>query len=67
MRMDEEQRLLHAAAEKCVGVLAGRNPRRAETARKMIQARLRKRYGRTSLSDISGRVFPSSRSQDGLD
>jgi predicted transcriptional regulator len=43
---DEEQRRLHAAAEGCLGVLAGRNPRRAETARKAIQAKLRKRYGR---------------------
>jgi hypothetical protein len=43
---DEEQRRLHAAAEACVGILAGRNPRRSETAREAIQSKLRKRYGR---------------------
>jgi predicted transcriptional regulator len=43
---DEEQLRLHTAAEECLGALAGRNPRRAETAREAIRAKLRKRYGR---------------------
>ena len=43
---DEAQRRLHAAAAKCIGVLTGRNPRRAETAREEIRRRLRRRRGR---------------------
>lgn len=43
---DEEQRRLHEAAGSCLGVLAGRNSRRAEAARESIKARLRKRYAR---------------------
>jgi len=43
---DEEQRRLHAAAASCLGVLAGRNRRRAETAREAVRARLRQRYAR---------------------
>lgn len=41
---DEAQRKLHAAAERCLGVLAGGNPRRAETAREAIRERLGRRY-----------------------
>ena len=37
---EEHQRRLHAEAEVCLGVLAGRNPRRAETARETIRKRL---------------------------
>jgi predicted transcriptional regulator len=43
---DEEQRRLHEAASNCVGVFAGRNPRRSENAREAIQARLRRRRAR---------------------
>jgi hypothetical protein len=43
---NETQRKLHAAAASCLGVLAGRNPRRAESARKSIRERLRRRYAR---------------------
>jgi hypothetical protein len=43
---DEEQRGLHDAASRCLGAFAGRNGRRAETARLAIQDRLRRRYAR---------------------
>lgn len=43
---DEAQRELHKSAAKCIGVLAGRNSRRAETARATIRERLRRRRGR---------------------
>ena len=43
---DEEQRRLHAAAAGCLGVLAGGNPRRSETARQSIRARLARRCAR---------------------
>jgi len=43
---DEEQRRLHAAAAKSVGALAGRNPHRSETARKLVRQRLGQRYAR---------------------
>ncbi|MGA2300523.1 MAG: hypothetical protein ABSG77_07505 [Candidatus Acidiferrum sp.] len=43
---DEEQKRLHAAAEKCIGVIAGKNPRRAETAAATIRKSLRRQYGR---------------------
>lgn len=43
---DDDQRRLHAAAEKCLGVLAGGNSRRSETARQAIRDRLRRRRGR---------------------
>jgi hypothetical protein len=43
---DEAQRRLHTAAASCLGVLTGRNPRRAETARQAIRDRLGRRYGR---------------------
>jgi len=39
---DEAQRSLHAEVETCLGILAGRNPRRAETARDAIRKRLRR-------------------------
>ena len=42
----EEQIRLHAAAEKCLGTIEGRNSRRAETARNLIRSRLRRRHGR---------------------
>jgi hypothetical protein len=43
---DAEQRRLHRAAAGCIGVLAGHNPRRAETARESIRQRLGRRYAR---------------------
>ena len=44
---DEEwQRKLHAAAEKCFGVLSGGAPRRSQTVRESVRERLRRRYGR---------------------
>jgi hypothetical protein len=43
---EEAQRRLHAAAGRCLGVLAGGNPRRAETAREAILERLKRRHAR---------------------
>jgi hypothetical protein len=43
---DEAQRELHKFAAKCIGVLEGRNSRRAETARETIRERLRQRRDR---------------------
>jgi hypothetical protein len=43
---DEAQRELHKSAAKCIGVLAGRNPRRAETARETIRERLKRHRDR---------------------
>ena len=39
----EAQRKLHASAASCLGAIAGRNARRAETAREAIRKRLRSR------------------------
>ena len=43
---DEEQRRLHKAGMKCVGAIAGGNPRRAESAREAIRERLKRRNAR---------------------
>ena len=43
---DDAQRKLHASAARSIGVVAGRDPRRAETAREVIRKRLRRRYAR---------------------
>lgn len=43
---NEEQHRLHALAESCLGALAGGNPRRSETARKLVRERLSRRYAR---------------------
>jgi hypothetical protein len=43
---DEAQRELQKAAAQCLGVLAGRNPCRAETAREEIRRRLGQRRAR---------------------
>jgi len=43
---DQAQRKLHTAAARCLGVLAGLNSRRAETAREVVRRRLRRRYAR---------------------
>jgi post-segregation antitoxin (ccd killing protein) len=43
---DEVQRALHKSAARCLGSIAGANPRRAETGRRTIREKLRSRYGR---------------------
>lgn len=43
---DEEQRRLHEAAASCVGSIAGRNPLRAETAKKAVKEILRQKRAR---------------------
>jgi hypothetical protein len=43
---DEAQQELHAAADHCLGMLAGHNPHRAETAREIVRRRLQRRHGR---------------------
>ena len=43
---DQAQRKLHTAATRCLGVLAGINSRRAETAREAVRKRLKRRYDR---------------------
>ena len=43
---EEEQRRLHLAAARCLGVLASGNARRSETAREAVRTRLRRRHGR---------------------
>jgi hypothetical protein len=40
---EQDQPGLHATAERFIGAFAGRNPRRAETARQTIAQRLRRR------------------------
>lgn len=46
VRDEEAQSRLHASVACCLGVLAGGNPRRAETAREIVRKRLRQRYAR---------------------
>jgi transposase-like protein len=41
------QRKLHAAAEKCIGVLSGLTPGRAETVRETVRRRVRERILRS--------------------
>jgi hypothetical protein len=41
---DDAQRALHAGAERCLGVLASGDPRRAESARKTVRERIHRRY-----------------------
>ena len=43
---DEEQKRLHAIAEQYIGVVSGRNPRRAETSAATIRKSLCQKYGR---------------------
>jgi hypothetical protein len=42
----DEQTRPHKAASKCLGTIAGGNPRRSETARQAVRRRLRRQYGR---------------------
>jgi hypothetical protein len=41
-----EQRRLHEAAAKCIGVLKGDSSRQSENVREIVRDRLRQRYGR---------------------
>jgi hypothetical protein len=43
---DEEQRRIHEAASDCLGAFAGRDRRRAETARQSVRQRLSRRHAR---------------------
>jgi hypothetical protein len=43
---EEAQRERHAAAERYLGILTGRNQHKAETAREAVRKQLRRRYGR---------------------
>ena len=43
---EETQRQLHAAAARCLGVLAGGDPERSERARETLRERLRRRHAR---------------------
>jgi predicted transcriptional regulator len=43
---DEVQSALQAEVASCLGVFAGRHPRRAETARELIRKRLARRRAR---------------------
>ena len=43
---DEEQKRLHAAAKQYIGVISGKNPRRAETSSAEIRRSLRRKHGR---------------------
>jgi hypothetical protein len=43
---EETQWKLHKAASESFGMLASGNPKRSETARDAVRARLRQRYGR---------------------
>ena len=40
------QRELHKVADGCLGILAGRNRHRAESAREAVRKRLRRRHAR---------------------
>jgi hypothetical protein len=43
---DEEQKRLHAVAERCIGAFASGNRRGSETVRQMVRKRLAQKYGR---------------------
>jgi hypothetical protein len=43
---DEQQRRLHQAASKCLGVVAGGDARRSEDARQAVRKRLRRKHER---------------------
>jgi len=43
---DERQRRLQKAASECFGVIASGDRRRSENARKAVQQRMRRQYGR---------------------
>ena len=43
---DEEQRRLHEASAKSMGVISGDGTRRSENVRQIVREHLRRRYGR---------------------
>ena len=43
---DKEQERLQGAAAKCLGTIAGSNPRRAESVKGMVRTRLRGKHER---------------------
>lgn len=43
---DEEQKRLHAIAERFIGVISGKNPRRAANSAQLVRKSLRRKYGR---------------------
>lgn len=43
---DEEQKRLHAAAERCFGSISSGNPRGSELVRETVRKRLAEKYGR---------------------
>jgi hypothetical protein len=47
---DEEQRKLHAAAERCFGTIGGLGPYDAERVRETVRRRLREKYVRQRAS-----------------
>lgn len=42
---EEAQRRVHEAASRCIGAFEGRDSRRAESARRSVRERLRRRNG----------------------
>ena len=45
---EEEQKRLHAAAEKCFGAISGDNPHRSEMVSELVRKELEQKYGRRS-------------------
>jgi hypothetical protein len=43
---DEEQKRLHAKAERYIGVIRGRDPRRSERVTELVKKSLERKYGR---------------------
>jgi hypothetical protein len=43
---DDEQRRLHAVAERYFGVIKGKDPRRSERVKELVGRSLRAKYGR---------------------
>jgi hypothetical protein len=43
---DDRQKQLHNEVNKCLGVLSGSNPNRAENSSMLIRERLKRRHGR---------------------
>src|ERR1017187_5989943 len=43
---DAQEQAVHEASSKCLGAIAGRDPRRAENASRIVRERLRRRHAR---------------------
>jgi hypothetical protein len=43
LHLEPPRATFHKAASQCIGTLAGRNPRRAESASRIVKERLRRR------------------------